>query len=202
MTRQFRFPEGRTMLVHRRITAGAVAAAVLLTSAGCSKIRDLQAAAGMGNISQWTAEKMTQAFAAINAKIGANPADYQGVLINEIFLRVDAINPNKRENVDRYTYQGGSVKVTPVDVSQNTTGTIEMNAFKGDTVKPAVLAQAMNSAPKDSGVAESPKIEWVQVRKTTASDDVPQIWVEIRGPRAAKIVHYDLAGTLVIVSPG
>jgi hypothetical protein len=190
------------MLVNRRITAVALATAVLSTSAGCSKIRDLQAAAGMGNISQWTAEKMTQAFAAINAKIGANPADYEVVLINEYELHVDAINPNKRENVDRYTYLGGSVQVKPVDVSQNGTGAIEMNAFKGDVVKPEVLAQTMNSAPKDSGVTEGPKIEWVQVRKTTANDDAPQIWVEIRGPRAAKMVHYDLAGTLIIVSQG
>jgi hypothetical protein len=193
------------MLVPRRIAAGALAAAVLLTSftlAGCSKIRDLESAAGMGDISQWTAEKMTQAFAAINAKIGANSADYEAVLMNEVFLRVDAIDPKKRENVDRYSYQGGSVQVTPVDVSQNGMGAIEANAFKGDTVKPAVLAQAMNSAPKDSGVAENPKIEWVQVRKTTANDDAPQIWVEIRGPRAARIVHYNLAGSLVIVSAG
>jgi hypothetical protein len=190
------------MLVHRRITAVALAAAVLLTSVGCSKLRELQSAAGAGDISQWTAEKMTQAFAAINAKIGANPADYEVVLINEYSLHVDAINPNKRENVDRYTYQGGSVQVTPVDVSQNGMGAIEMNAFKGDTVKPDVLAQAMNSAPKDSGVAESPKIEWVQVRKTTANDPAPEIWVEIKGPRASKMVKYDLAGALVIVSPG
>src|ERR1700752_4359878 len=109
------------MLISRRITAVALAAVVLLASVGCSQLRELQSSirSSTGNISQWTAEKMTQAFTAINGKIGADPADYEVVLINEYFLSVDAINPNKRENVDKYTYQGGSVEVKPVDVSTN-----------------------------------------------------------------------------------
>jgi hypothetical protein len=32
---------------------------------------------------------MSQAFAAINAKIGADPADYEEVLVNELFVRVE-----------------------------------------------------------------------------------------------------------------
>jgi hypothetical protein len=192
------------VLIYRRVTAVALAVVVLLTSAGCSKLRELQQSA-TGDISQWTAEKMTQAFTAINAKIGADPADYESVIINELFVRVKAIDPHKRENVDQYTYQGGSIEVKPVDVSDtvscmpspcstNERGAIEMGAFKGDTVKPEVLAQAMNSAPKDSGV-ENATIDFVSVGKIWANDNEPQILVYVKGPRASKIVHYDLTGS-------
>jgi hypothetical protein len=200
------------MLIYRRITAVALAAVVLLTSVGCSKLRELRSATGMGDISQWTAGKMTQAFSAINAKIGADPADYELVLINEYFLRVEAIDPHKRENVDQYTYQGGIVEVKPVDVSRNGPGQVEISAFRSDAVKPEVLARVMSSAPKDSGVAENPAVEWVMVRKVlipstyeppqVLNDNRPDIEVEIKGPRGSKIVHYDLSGGFMNVSTG
>jgi hypothetical protein len=144
---------------------------------------------------------MTQAFAAINAKIGADPADYVEVLINEYTLNVKAIDPHKRENVDKYAYEAESVQVTPTDVSRNGPGAVEASAFKGDTVKPAVLAQTMASAPKDSAV-ENPKIEFVLVRKFVGNGNQPEIQIEIKGPRASKMVHYDLTGTLLNVSQG
>jgi hypothetical protein len=197
------------MLISRRVPAVALAAAVLLTSAGCSKLRELQQSA-TGDISQWTAEKVTQAFTAINAKIGADPADYELVIINEYSVSVEAIDPHKRENVDKYKYRGGSVEVAPVDVSDtvscmpspcptNGPGAIEMGAFKGDTVKPEVLAQAMNSAPNDSGV-ENATINEVMVHKMWANDNAPQISVYVKGPRASKVVFYDLTGRLQKVS--
>jgi hypothetical protein len=194
------------MLISRRVTAVALAAVVLLTSASCSKLKEFQSAArnmrNVDNISQWTADTMTQAFTAINAKIPANPADYVEVLINEMFVRVEAIDPNKRENVDKYDYQNGSVDVGPVDVSRSGSGAVEMSAFKSDTVKADLLAQVMNSAPKDSGVTENPVIDFVMVKKPRANDAAPQITVEVKGPRARKMLHYDLAGTLLDVNRG
>jgi hypothetical protein len=74
-----------------------------------------------------------------------------------------------------------------------------MGAFKGDTVKPKVLAQAMNSAPKDSGV-ENATINEVMVHKMWANDNAPQISVYVKGPRASKVVFYDLTGRLQKVS--
>jgi hypothetical protein len=194
------------MLMYRRVTAVALAAVLLLTLVGCSKLKDLQAAAKnaakMPSISQWNADTMTQAFNAINARIGANPADYVEVLVNELFVRVEAIDPNKRENVDKYDYRNGSVEVGPVDVSRNGAGTVEMSAFKGDTVKPDLLAQVMGAAPKDSGVAESPKIEFVMVKKAMANDAAPRITVEVKGPRASKLLRYDMTGALLDVIQG
>jgi hypothetical protein len=196
------------MSIFRRLIAVALAAGVLLTLPGCSKLQKIQSAissaqsAVSANISQWTADKMTQAFAAINAKIGAGPADYLEVLINEYFLSVKAIDPHKRENVDKYTYQGGSVQVAPVDVSRNAPGAVEASAFKGDTVQPAVLAQTMASAPKDSAV-DNATIEYVLVKKfMMLNNNQPEIQIEIKGPRASKIVHYDLTGKLLNVSQG
>jgi hypothetical protein len=184
-------------VINRRITAVALAVVMLLASAGCSQLNKIrQAQSGIGDISQWTAEKMTQAFTAINAKIGANPADYEDVIINELFVRVNAIDPHKRENVDQYTYQGGSVEVAPVDISQNAPGAIETAAFKGDTVKPEVLAQAMSSAPKDSGIVEKPAIEFVMVKKMGFKINATLIWVYVKGPRDKKTVYYDLTGAL------
>jgi hypothetical protein len=201
------------MSIFRRVTAVALAAGVVLTSAGCSKIHEFQQAFSQStaDISQWTADKMTQAFGAINAKIGADPADYVDVLINEHMLRVKAIDPRKRENVDQYAYESGSVEVKPVDVSRNGPAATEASAFKSDTVKPAVLAQTMASAPKDSAV-ENAKIEWATVYKTAnytpqtiptfPSGEQPEIRIEAKGPRAEKIVHYDLTGQLLNVSQG
>ncbi len=198
------------MLISRRVTAVALAAVVLLTSVSCSKLREFQSATrNMGkvpSISQWTADTMTQAFTAINARIGAEPADYVEVLINELFVRVEAIDPNKRENVNKFDYQNGSVDVGPVDVSSNGPGAVEMSAFKSDTVKADFLAQVMNSAPKDSGVTENPVIDFVMVKKPRAKPGAngatPQITIEVKGPRARKMLHYDLAGTLVDVNQG
>lgn len=194
------------MLLYRRVTAVALATVVLLTSAGCSKLKEFQSAArnmrNVGNISQWTADTMTQAFTAINARIGADPADYEEVLVNELFVRVEAIDPHKRENVDKYTYELGNVEVGPVDVSRNAPGAVEMAAFKGNTVTAGLLAQVMNSAPKDSGVAESPTIEFVMVKKVNANDSAPRITVEVKGPRASKLLHYDMTGALIDVNQG
>jgi hypothetical protein len=196
------------MSILRRPTAVGLAAAVVLTSAGCAQIHDLQSNLSQANrnISQWTADTMSKAFAAINTKIGADPADYLSVLINELFVRVRAIDPHKRENVDQYTYQGGSVEVAPVDVSRSDPGAVEASWFKGDTVKPAVLAQAMASAPKDSGV-DNAIIQWVMVDRTSfvmpgQPAAQPQIHIEAKGPRGDKIAHYDIAGQLLNVSHG
>jgi hypothetical protein len=194
------------MLIARRVTTVALAAVVLLTLGGCSKLKELQSAASnmrnVGNISQWTNDTMSQAFTAINAKIGADPADYEEVLVNELFVRVEAIDPHKRENVDKYTYELGNVEVGPVDVSRNAPGAVEMAAFKGNTVTAGLLAQVMASAPKDSGVAENPVIEFVMVKKVHANDPAPQITVEVKGPRASKLLHYDMTGALIDVIPG
>jgi hypothetical protein len=198
--------KGRAMLISRRVAAVALVAAVLLTSVSCSKLKEFQSAArnmrNVGNISQWTKDTMTQAFTAINAKIGADPADYEEVLVNELFVRVEAIDPHKRENVDKYTYELGNVEVGPVDVSRNGPGAVEMAAFKGNTVTPDLLAQVMGSAPKDSGVAENPVIEFVMVKKTVANDSAPWITVEVKGPRASKLLHYDMTGALIDVNQG
>src|ERR1700758_497055 len=194
------------VLISRRITAVVLAAVVLLTSAGCSKLKELQSAArnmrNVGNISQWTADTMSQAFTAINAKIGADPADYEEVLVNELFVRVEAIDPHKRENVDKYTYELGNVEVGPVDVSRNAPGAVEMAAFKGNTVAAGLLAQVMGFAPKDSGVTENPVVEFVMVKKVNANESAPRITVEVKGPRASKLLHYDMTGALVDVNPG
>jgi hypothetical protein len=196
------------MSIFRRLTVVGLAAGLITTSAGCSQLNQFQSVLSQSTptISQWTADKMTQAFAAINAKIGADPADYLEVLINELFVRVRAIDPHQRENVDQYTYQNGSVEVAPVDVSRSDPGAVEASAFKGDTVKPAVLAQAMASAPKDSAV-ENAKIEWVMFDRTSFAMPgepraQPQINIEAKGPRGDKIVHYDLAGRFLNVTPG
>lgn len=184
------------MLISRRTNAVALAVVVLLVSGGCSKLREIESAA-TGNISQWTADKLTQAFSAINAKIGANPADYKYVLIDDHSVNVEAIDPHKPENVDKYTYLGGIVEVKPVDPSHE----VDSGSYKGDVVNPAGVAQAIGSAPKDSGV-ENPSIEWVKVTKLRANDNAPQIWVEVHGPRGSKMPIYDLKGGFQYVGMG
>jgi beta-mannanase len=194
------------MSVFRRLIAAGLAAGVVLTLSACSKVQQIHSAMSSAqsmasaNMSQWTADKMTQAFAAINARIGADPADYLEVNINKYSLDVKAIDPHKRENVDQYSYQGGGgVQVKPVDVSHSDPGAVEANAFKGDIVKPAVVAQAMASAPNDSAV-ENGTMDLVFVKRVSFSNNEPQIMIYVKGPRASKTVHYDLTGKLLNVS--
>jgi hypothetical protein len=142
---------------------------------------------------RWTADAITQAFTAINQKVGANPADYIQVIIDGYRVAVQAINPQKRQNVDEYAYDGTDVKVTPVDVSRNEPGAIEESAFKSDTVKPEVLVKVMASAVKDSGF-EDVTLHTVGVEKLFANDPEPVIQASISGPRATKVVRYDLSG--------
>ncbi len=195
------------MSIFRRLTVVGLIAGVLLSAPSCSKLEKIRSAmssaqsAATANISQWTVDKMTTALAAINGKIGADPADYVEVLINELSLSVKAIDPHKRENVDNYSYQGDSVQVAPVDVSRNQPGAVEASVFKGDTVKPAVLGQTMAAAPNDSAV-ENGAIEFVLIKKFMANQGQPEIQIDVKGPRASKMVHYDLTGKLLNVSQG
>lgn len=186
-------------LTIRRIIACALLVGLPFASAGCSTLRQIQSGMSSANaprdIGQWTVDSMGKALTAINAKIGADPADYEELLINEIFVRVQAIDPLKRVNVDEYTYQGEHVEVAPVDVSANEPGAIEMAAFKGNAITPAVLDQVMKSAPADSGV-ENAAVEFVLVHKVWANADQAKILVAAKGPRGSKNLYYDLAGHL------
>jgi len=141
---------------------------------------------------RWTSDALTKAFAAINDKIGANPADYVELLITQYAVEIKAINPQNRQNVDDYRYDGSNVKVAPVDVSSNEPGVIEESAFKSDTVKPSILATVMNSAAKDSGFQDV-TVQSVTVKKWNADDPEPHLQAFVMGPRASKAVEYDLA---------
>lgn len=153
--------------------------------------------AATANISQWTADKLTQAFAAVDSKIGVHPADYIQVNILDTSVLVEAIDPLKRQNVDQYTYaSGGGIDVTPVDVSSSDPGAVEESKFKSDTVDTAVLAQVINSAVKDSGV-ENGRIISVLYHKFFADQPAPTVSATVQGPRATKIVEYDTTGQLL-----
>jgi hypothetical protein len=206
------------MLKCRRVTVGLMAG-VLLASSGCSELHRIQSVlssassaassassaassatpANVSNISQWTADKLTQAFAAIDTKIGAHPADYIRVTLTDISVLVQAIDPHKRENVDQYTYKGGGVEVAPVDVSSSEPGAVEMSKFTSDTVDPAVLAQVINSAIKDSGV-ENGHIVALVYEKFFADQPEPKIQVTVESPRATKSVEYDVTGHFLQVT--
>jgi hypothetical protein len=178
----------------------AVGCSIIAQKAGPSKNPSASAASAAPQPSsdtslpgRWTADVMAQAFTAINQKVGANPADYVEVVLNGVTVSAKAINPQKRQNVDEYAYDGTGVKVTPVDVSSNQPGAVEQSAFKSDTVKPDVLAKVMASAVKDSGY-DDVRIIAVTVLKDFANDPEPIIQVTVNGPRASKVVTYDLNG--------
>jgi hypothetical protein len=194
-----------------RNTAAVFAFALILPAAGCGKTAaptgqsnnpsafsssasGASAPANADIAGRWTADALTQSFTAINQKVGANPADYIKVLVSVVMVSVQAINPQKRQNVDRYDDRGtGGVVVTPVDVSSSDPGEVEESAFKSDTVKPDVLVKVMASAVKDSGL-DDVKVNVVTVDRTFANDPAPVIKVGVQGPRASKTVTYDMNG--------
>jgi hypothetical protein len=211
------------MAKYRRVTAVGLIAGVLLASSGCSQLQKVTSGSSSASsaatatsaggtatsaaatpaspthISEWTADKMAQAFAAIDAKIGTHPADYIRVTITDISVMVQAIDPHKRENVDQYTYKDGNVEVAPVDVSSSEPGAVEMSKFASNTVDPAVLAQVINSAVKDSGVENGHVISVVD-EKFFADQPQPKIQVTVESPRATKSLEYDTTGKLLTVT--
>jgi hypothetical protein len=136
---------------------------------------------------RWTSDALTQAFAAINDKIGANPADYSDVNINASNVAIKAINP--QNHVDQYTYDGSAVTVTPI--ISNAPEDIVASAFKSDIVQPSILAAVMNSAVKDSGVQDVTSVS-VFVTKHSADDPAPSLDVSVSGRGPSKDVFYDL----------
>ena len=194
---------------YRNVAVVGLVAGVLLASSGCSR-QDTSSGptssptatssvASPKNVSEWTADMLAQAFTAIDAKIGAHPADYIRVTINEFSVLVQAIDPSKPANVDQYTYTGGKVGVAPVNTSGSEPGAIEMSRFSSDTVDPAVLEQVIKSAVMDSGV-ENGRIVAVVDEKFFADQPEPKIQVTVLGPRGTKSVEYDVAGRLLKVT--
>ena len=192
------------MFKYQRVAAVGLIAGVVLASPGCGQLRRVQSAMSSGqsatssDITQWTVDKLTKAFAAIDAKIGAHPADYVMIVIREHGVYVRAIDPKKRENVDEYTYEGGDVEVKPVDVSISEPGEVEQSKFGSDTVNPAVLVQVINSAVKDSGV-ENGTFNTVRYERLQADDPEPTISAWVGSPRTSKTVEYDVQGHLLKV---
>ena len=197
------------MLRYRRVTAVGLVAGVLLATPGCSlpfpkDEKPSSAATATSTIapwkgfSEWTAEKLTEAFAAIDDEIGAHPADYVMVSIGETSVWAQAIDPQKRENVDKYTYQAGYVEVAPVDASDNEPGELEMSKYTSDSVNTAALAQVINSAVKDCGV-EDGRLVSVSYYRFSPFDDrpEPQFRGTVYGPRATKSFSYDVTGKLL-----
>lgn len=148
---------------------------------------------------QWTTDALTNGFAAINARRGANPADYVKIDLTPAFLTIQAIDPTKRENVDEYRYDGQQIEVTPVDVSNNEPGVIEQASFKSDTLDPAVIAKDLTAALTDTAV-EDGKETGAEITKFYADDPEPYLQVSVAGPRASKAAQYDLKGALKSVN--
>lgn len=187
----------------------ALGVALSLSVVGCSDVRRkatdaLESAASQAagapsnDIGRWNAETLSKAFGTINDKVGANPADYLSISVAGPSLAVRAIDPKKRENVDEYRYDGTSVKSTPVDVSDNEPGIIEESSFKSDIVDPAVLANVLTAAVKDSGI-EDGKVTHLSVDRFFANEPEPKIQVSVSSPRANKNVRYTLAGAFTEV---
>src|SRR5262249_30543572 len=109
---------GKVMSVRVRIAAIGLVIASLLMVVGCSKLfpaRSGTAPTSNASITErWTSDALTKAFSAINDKIGANPADYIDLGITKYSVRIQAINPQNRQNVDEYKYDGSAVTVAPV----------------------------------------------------------------------------------------
>jgi hypothetical protein len=210
------------MSMRVRITAVAFAFAVLPTAVGCSTGGNAShspssSAPGSATAAvvtpsiatpasptattvpgRWTADAITKAITAINQKIGADPADYVSIDFNVSSAIAKAIDPQKRQNVDAYTYDGTGVTVAPVDVSHSDPGAVQESAFKSNTLKPDVLVKAMASAPNDSGV-DGVQVQGLDVKKFLADDPAPQLLVNVKGPRASKLVEYDMNGVLTRV---
>ncbi|MFJ9846855.1 hypothetical protein ACIRYZ_41770 [Kitasatospora sp. NPDC101155] len=170
-------------------TASATAPASASTAASATAKADL-----------FTAPAIDQALQALAKKVGASPMKVLKIDVFPDFVSVEAADPAKPTEVNKFTYRDGGV-MEPQPVKLSTTGSddpgavLKENLFDSTEVKPEALAKVLAGAAAASKV-EGGKAGGAIIQRNLPFSSTIQIIVNVDGTRANKQVRATLDGKI------
>ncbi|WP_327070483.1 hypothetical protein [Kitasatospora sp. NBC_01302] len=175
--------------------------AVTVTLTGCSAIgaatKPGPAASTAATADLFAAPAMDQAVQAIAKKVGASPMKVLELDVYADYVQVDAVDPAKPTEVNRFTYRDGQVQdPRPVDISDSDPGALEQNIFDSTSVKPEVLAKLLADSPAAANI-EGAKASSAAVKRMLPFSSDIQIIVDVQGTRATKQVKATVDGKVI-----
>ena len=195
---------------------GLAAAALTITAlSGCSTIDDVRkitdaATSAVEQIqdgtvaltepagSVLTVDGLTKAFAAISAKVGADPMQVVEVTLVPTTVTVQAVDPNAPTELNQWTYTAGHVGASrPVDYDDDAEA-MRQKIFAITEVPATEIVAAVDGAVTASGIADG-KVQSVVVDRNLPFDDSLRILVNVAGERSTKQVRADSAGQITDV---
>ncbi|MGU3499765.1 hypothetical protein [Mycobacterium sp. C31M] len=205
------------MTTYTRFGVGLAATALsisLLT--GCSKVAEIQqltdvastaveqlsdTAGGLvdaATADMLTAESIDKALAAITAEVGANPMQVVELVLTDISVTVQAIDPNAPTELNQWTYASGNVgPLRPVDYGDDADA-LRQNLFSIAEVPTSAIMTAIDNAVAASAIADGAVQSVVVQRNLPFSGDV-QILLNVQGERSSKQVRGDVTGAVTEV---
>lgn len=98
----------------------------------------------------------------------------------------------------QYNYDGSGVDVSPTDAGNNKSEALGQGAFPSNSIDPAAVASALESAVRDSGENDA-QVTSATIAKDNADQPQPTLIVNLNGPHGSKSLRYDLSGHLIAV---
>lgn len=145
-----------------------------------------------------TAESIDKALAAITAEVGANPMQVVEVVLTDISVTVQAIDPNAPTELNQWTYTAGNVgPLRPVDYGDDAEA-LRQNLFSIAEVPTSAIMTAVDNAVAASAIADGAVQSVVVQRNLPFAGDV-QILLNVQGERSSKQVRADVTGAVTEV---
>lgn len=189
-------------------TALAITSVFIVASSSACNFSDGNSSVGQSNINQSfgqpkrdpnavkyfeSVEEINRSKAAFAEKIGGD-IKITSMRIYEDYVEMQAQDPQKPENVDRYTYRNGALdKVDPVELIGG--GKLEDNLFKLNDVAIEKIPELTREAMERSKNMENPKILVVQIVLSVSG--IPEILVNVKGTRKHVMLTSDIKGNII-----
>jgi len=135
----------------------------------------------------------------LKAKVGGSPVKALHLWVYPGYIKMQAQDPNKKENVDEYRFNGSVEDPTPVRLlGKPDQAKLEKNLFSLDDVDfsklPGLIADAKTRLPYDGAV-----VSHVIIQRVLPLHQDVRFRVYVRGPRRSGSVEYNLTGEVTKV---
>ncbi|MFG2844429.1 hypothetical protein ACGF12_14845 [Kitasatospora sp. NPDC048296] len=188
----------------RRSSIATLTLSLAVTLSGCSAIGSVTNptadASTTAKADLFTAPAIDQAIQALAKKVGASPMKVLEFNVYSNLISVEAADPAKPNEVNKFTYRDGSVE-DPQPVKLTTTGSkdpsaaLKENLFDSTEIKPEVLAKLLAEAAAASKI-EGAKTGGLLVKRDLPFSNDIQILVNVDGTRADKQVRATVDGKI------
>lgn len=118
------------------------------------------------------------------------------LIVYESFVKTQVQDPQKKENVDSYTYKNGGFEA-PVPVRLSGSGSLEQNLFKLKEVNLARIPELIDEAREKSQDLEGAKVSHVIIKKDLPFSNKIKIRVYVSGTRKSAWLVADADGKVI-----